>query len=102
MQNEDAENILKYSVARECSQLAKQFLQLLEDIQQQHDIAFDKLYKYLPRGYENSADLVNYLDEDHFQYYRKKILDYTNDKKREIHKELEKYEIQFAQKERYS
>ena len=73
----------------------KHFLEILEDIREQHDINFSKLFDSLPEDKKNQVIQANYLDERAFEYLRKKTLDAGNNCSREIQAELAKFDINF-------
>ncbi len=69
--------------------LFKNFLSLLETLQKEHNINFDKLDKSLPEEYQALIDMANYFDQNRFAYYRKKTLDAGGEAIRNLEKDLE-------------
>lgn len=66
----------------------------MEDLQNEHQISFDKLRDAFP----DQVDLINqadYFDDRKMQYLRKKILDMGNESLRESNTNLEKFTIKF-------
>ena len=75
--------------------LFKSFLILLEDLQKEHEINFDKLYEDLPEEYYNAINQADYFCEEKMKYLRKKILDMGNEVIRTSDSEMEKFIITF-------
>jgi len=73
----------------------KGFLNILEDLQREHQINFDKLYEALPEEDHNLIGMADYFDEERFAAYRKKVLDMGNETLREYQNELENFRITF-------
>ena len=69
--------------------LFKSFLRTLEEMQKVHEINFEKLYDNLPSDF----------DEDHYEVYRKKILDIGNSVLRDYNNELENLTVEFRFKQ---
>jgi hypothetical protein len=91
----EAHDYLNFHAQTNVKLLYKQFLELLEDIKEQHDINFSKLFDSLPEKDKTLIVQANYLDERAFDYFRKKILDSGNDCCRNIQSELAKFDINF-------
>ena len=74
--------------------LFKSYLMMLEDVKNAHDINFKKLYESMP---ENSdlIKMADYFDEEHYNNYRKKVLDIGNSVLREYYNELENLVVEF-------
>lgn len=70
--------VKKYHVERYLRAQAKAFLFIIEDLQKDHKIQFDKLYNSFPEDYD-IIDLANYFDNEKFMHLRKRILDNLND-----------------------
>lgn len=68
---------------------------LLEDLQAQQSRNQQELFKHLPAEYHNYVKLANVLTIEQMQHLRKRILDNTNDHKRDLLADLENYEIEF-------
>lgn len=75
--------------------LFKSFLGILEDLQNHHEVNFDKLRDNLPSEYENYIDMADYFDENRYQHYRKKVLDIGNSVLRDYNSELENLTVEF-------
>jgi len=74
--------------------LFRRFLELLEDVKREHQINFEKLRDHLPEE-EALIDMADYLDDDRFAAYRKKVLDLGNGTLREHQTELENVTVHF-------
>jgi hypothetical protein len=75
--------------------LFKSFLILMEDLQQDHLINFEKLRNALPEKYSSLIEQADYFDQHKMQYLRKKILDMGNESIREAEHNLEDFTISF-------
>tara|TARA_B110000483_G_scaffold165381_1_gene195763 strand:- start:295 stop:585 length:291 start_codon:yes stop_codon:yes gene_type:complete len=75
--------------------LFKSFLNTLEDLQSHHEINFGKLYDSLPKEYHSIVEMADYFDEDHFQAYRKRVLDNGNSVLRDYNNEVENLIVEF-------
>ena len=94
MDRDTASEILYFQVGRNVTRLYKSFLIMVEDLQMQHKVHFDKLKRDLP-DHEGIVNQADYLDEPNLDYIRKKILDAGNDCRRQLETELDKYDITF-------
>tara|TARA_R110000824_G_scaffold27407_3_gene93147 strand:- start:2187 stop:2471 length:285 start_codon:yes stop_codon:yes gene_type:complete len=76
----EVKDILDFQVNRSITALYKQFLVMLEDLQEEHLRCVNKIKR------ESSVNLdeYNYLDQTKMDYLRKKTLDSGNNCKREI------------------
>lgn len=73
----------------------KSFLNILEDLRSHHEINFGKLYESLPADHHDLIEMADYLDEEHFANYRKKILDLGNSVLRDYNSEVENLTVEF-------
>lgn len=69
--------------------LFKNFLGLLETLQKEHNINFDKLKNGLPPEYQQIIDMADYFDQNRFSFYRKKTLDAGGETIRNLEKDLD-------------
>ena len=69
--------------------LFKNFLSLLEDIKVDHDISYAKLSAIVGEDKKEALEVGDFLDQQKFVYYRKKILDLGNGCIRNLEKDLE-------------
>ncbi len=76
--------------------LFKQSLEILEDIRVQHDMNFRKLLDTLPEQYKGLIIQANYMDDDGYQHFRKRILDAGNSTARALDNEISKFSIDFS------
>jgi len=88
-------HLLKEGHERHVRRLFKDFLYLLEDLQKDHSINFDKLKKSIPESYSGIIDQANYFDGQKMQYLRKRVLDLGNDSIRSSEEDLEKFTVIF-------
>jgi hypothetical protein len=79
--------------------LFKSFLQTLEEMQRVHEINFGKLYENLPEEQHPLVEIADYFDEDHYEIYRKRILDIGNSVLRDYNSELENLTVEFRFKQ---
>jgi len=90
----DPKDVLAFQVKRDFVNLYKSFLVILEDLEKENEISFNKLKRQMPAE-KNSIECANYFDEAKMEYLRKKILDTGNGYIRRFNGELEKYKIDF-------
>jgi len=86
--------LLEFQTLRSITNLYKSFLNLVEDLSEEHKHQFDKLKKSIPE-HEDLLNQAEYLDEGHLNHIRKKILDSGNDVRREIFTCMENFDISF-------
>ncbi len=91
--------ILKFQVKRNITVLFKQFLIVLEDLADEHDIALDKLIEKLPPEYKDFVDLADYFGEEKSELLRKKVLTMGNDTYRNIEEIINNFDIEIKKKE---
>jgi hypothetical protein len=91
----DAEDIFRKHCERNTTTLFKGFLMMLEDLQKEHEINFNKLRKNLPDEYAAIIDQADYFDEDKVQHFRKRTLDIGNEAIRNIKGGFENFTIDF-------
>tara|TARA_Y100001938_G_C7840121_1_gene305723 strand:- start:138 stop:428 length:291 start_codon:yes stop_codon:yes gene_type:complete len=91
----NAEGILKKHCQRNTVSLFKGFLIMLEDLQKEHQIQFNKLRKNLPKDTLPILEQADYFDEEKLQHLRKRTLDIGNETIRNIEGELENFTITF-------
>ena len=91
----NAEGILKKHCQRNTVSLFKGFLVMLEDLQKEHQIQFNKLRKNLPKDTLPILEQADYFDEEKLQHLRKRTLAIGNETIRNIEGELENFTITF-------
>ena len=77
--------------------LFKGFINILEDLQEDHIRNFNKLYKAFDD--DDLVAMADYFDDEKFQWLRKKVLDLGNNCIREIEVGVDKIDIQFKFKQ---
>ncbi len=92
----EAKEFLSLAAHTHTKILFKQCLQILEDIRVQHDINFRKLMDGLPDQYKTLVIQANYMDDDGYQHFRKRILDAGNSTARALDNEISKFSIDFS------
>lgn len=80
---------------REISSLFKTMLMLLEDMKQDHDFHYQKLYQELPKKYHPVLRAADHFTQDKLSWIRKRILDSGNGSIRNMEKEIENYQVSF-------
>tara|TARA_E500000318_G_scaffold62114_1_gene57544 strand:- start:954 stop:1244 length:291 start_codon:yes stop_codon:yes gene_type:complete len=79
--------------------LFKSFLNILEDLQNQHEVNFEKMYNNMPDEYQKYVEMADYFDNERYQYYRKKVLDIGNSVLRDYNSEVETLKVEFKFKQ---
>lgn len=85
--------IILFQTQRLFTLMSKRFLCLLQDLQVEHEIHFNKLKDNLPFSYESLINQADYFSPDKYSYLRKKVFDIGGDCNRELQSEIDKYEI---------
>ena len=75
--------------------LFKSQLMMLEELKQHHDINFKKLKESVREQDKGLIEMADYLDDEYYQFFRKKILDIGNSVLREYYNELETLVVEF-------
>ena len=91
----NAKKILNDASNKEISKLFKMLLVLLEDMKQDHDFHYNKLYDAIPEKYHKIIDTANHFTPEKIAWIRKRILDYGNESLRNVESELENYQVTF-------
>ena len=68
-------------------------------MQSVHEINFAKLYDNLPEEHQGIVEMADYFDKDHYEMYRKRILDIGNSVLRDYNNELETLTVEFKFKQ---
>ncbi len=94
-------DILAFQAQRAISALCKNFLNIVEDLQEEYDRYFEdnKL-----GGTGSISDIIqkppeNFLNERHFDHLRKRILDKGGDATRDLLEEFQKYKVRLLTNE---
>ena len=77
---------LLFQVQRNITSLYKRYLNLIEDIQEEHINMLNKLNSKID---QETLKNVDYFDDNKYNYLRKKILDLGNETSREIIKNFD-------------
>lgn len=93
--NGTAEDIAKFAIKRNVTNLFKSFLVILETIEKEHDEALTKLNNVLPVEHRNKIYLADHFTEESAERIRKKILSEGNDCIRNIVGQIEMLDINF-------
>jgi len=86
MVNLKLKDLLSFQIHRNIVNLYKRYLNLIEDLQEEHVNMLNKLNSKID---QQTLKNVDYFDENKNNYIRKKILDLGNETSREIDKALE-------------
>lgn len=97
----DSKEFLNEVSAKEISSVFKEMLRLLEDMKQDHDFHYQKLYDNIPKGYHPIIDTADHFTDDKVQWIRKRILDSGNGSMRNMEQEIENFEVKFIFKDKY-
>ena len=82
---------LLFQVHRNITSLYKRYLNLIEDIQEEHINMLNKLNKKID---QETLKNIDYFDDNKYNYLRKKILDLGNETSREIIKNFDLLNIE--------
>jgi hypothetical protein len=82
---------LLFQIHRNIISLYKRYLNLIEDIQEEHINMLNKLNKKID---QETLKNIDYFDENKYNYVRKKVLDLGNETIREISKNLDLLNIE--------
>ena len=93
MDNSREEAILRFQVQRNCKNLFKRFLEILERVKDEHDEGMDKLRAALPAQHKNYVDLADNLSDVKMDGLRKEVLGAGNDCIRGIEGELNNFDV---------
>lgn len=86
--NEDKlKSFVYFQIQRNIVSLYKRYINLIEDLQEDHINMLNKLNSKID---QDTLKNVDYFDENKYNYIRKRILDNGNEAIREIEKNLEK------------
>lgn len=81
--------ILAFQLQRNVSMLCKNFLIILEDLQEE----YDRYFLENTKGIKLIAPPEEFLSDKHFDHLRKRILDRGGEITRDLLQELDKYEV---------
>jgi len=87
--------ILTFAIKRNITNLFKDFLIILENLEDDHAEALNKLSKTLPPEYQKQLYLADHFTEEKMEQHRKKILSKGNDTIRSIETDMQNFDILF-------
>lgn len=87
----DEKDILLFQTRRAFTTLCKHFLHLLEDLQREHQINFDKLHNSLGSKYTDLIEMADYFSDEKYTFLRKRVFDAGGELNREMETEIMKY-----------
>lgn len=82
--------------SQEISRLFKAMLTLVEDMKNDHDFHYQKLYDELPEQYHSILRTADHFTPTKLAWIRKRILDCGNESIRNIQKEIDNYSVSFV------
>jgi hypothetical protein len=87
---EKLKEYLTFQIHRNIVNIYKQQLVLLQDIVVEHERMINKLHKHVDK---KTLEDVNYLDQEKYNYLRKKTLDVGNEAIRDFERSVENINI---------
>jgi len=96
-QNYDPNGILSFTIRRNITNLFKDFLVILENLEDDHNEALNKLVKTLPPDSQKQLYLADHFTEEKMGQLRKKVLSAGNSAIREIEAQMDNFEVKFKQ-----
>lgn len=94
--NHKVKDYVLFQIHKSVVNLYKRYLNLIEDIQEDHNNMMDKLSNNVN---EDILKNVDYFDKTKYNYLRKKILDLGNESIREIEKNFDFINMEFKENE---
>tara|TARA_B100001079_G_scaffold164058_1_gene140706 strand:+ start:189 stop:476 length:288 start_codon:yes stop_codon:yes gene_type:complete len=92
----DAKKNLNRESDDEISKLFKMMLVMVEDMKQDHDFHYEKLYENIPNEYHGIINAANHFTPDKVNWIRKRILDIGNESIRNLGSTLDNYTVSFV------
>jgi len=92
----DAKKKLNRESDDEISKLFKMMLMMVEDMKQDHDFHYEKLYENIPNEYHGIINAANHFTPDKVNWIRKRILDIGNESIRNLGSTLDNYTVSFV------
>lgn len=84
--NNSIKEYILFQINRNIKNLYKRYLNLIEDLQEEHVVMLNKLSSKVDK---ETLKNIDYFDENKYNYTRKKILDLGNEIFREIEKNFD-------------
>jgi hypothetical protein len=91
-ENNKVKDYVSFQIHKSLVNLYKRYLNLVEDIQEDHKSMLEKLNNKID---SNTLKNIDYFDDNRYNYLRKKILDIGNESIREIEKNFEFIKMEF-------
>ena len=92
----DAKKKLNRESDDEISRLFKMMLMMVEDMKQDHDFHYEKLYENIPDEYHGVINTANHFTPQKVNWIRKRILDVGNESIRNLGSALDNYTVSFV------
>ena len=92
----DAKKKLNRESDDEISKLFKMMLMMVEDMKQDHDFHYEKLYDNIPNEYHAVINTANHFTPQKVNWIRKRILDIGNESIRNLGSTLDDYTVSFV------
>jgi hypothetical protein len=92
----DAKKKLNRESDDEISRLFKMMLMMVEDMKQDHDFHYEKLYENIPDEYHGVINTANHFTPQKVNWIRKRILDVGNESIRNLGSTLDNYTVSFV------
>lgn len=93
--NNSIKQYVLFQINRNIVNLYKRYLNLIEDLQEEHLNMLNKLNSKID---QTTLKNIDYFDENKYNYIRKKILDLGNETSRELEKNFEFLDLQINRK----
>lgn len=90
-----ADEVLRFQQERIIKNLFRGFLEVLEDVEEDHNNSLDRLVEALPEEQKKLVDLADHLTPEKGQQLRKRVLDRGNGALRDLDTLLKGYLISF-------
>lgn len=95
--NNKVKDYVSFQIHKSLVNLYKRYLNLIEDIQEDHHLMMEKLENKID---QNTLKNIDYFDENKYNYLRKKILDIGNEAIREIEKNFDFIKMEFKDEDK--
>lgn len=95
--NDKVKDYVSFQIHKSLVNLYKRYLNLVEDIQEDHKSMLEKLNNKID---SNTLKNIDYFDDNRYNYLRKKILDIGNESIREIEKNFDFIKMEFKDEDK--
>jgi hypothetical protein len=96
-ENNKVKDYVSFQIHKSLVNLYKRYLNLVEDIQEDHKSMLEKLNNKID---SNTLKNIDYFDDNKYNYLRKKILDIGNEAIREIEKNFDFIKMEFKDEDK--